>query len=65
MKRRAAEQGMEWYEAAKRRWEEKDRAEAADALVALVSETEDVVYPINTVAVATQTDLKVLQICQP
>ena len=56
---------MEWYEVVKRRWEEKDRAEAADALVALVSETEDVVYPINTVAVAIQTDLKVLQICQP
>ena len=50
---------MERYEAAKRRRAEKDRTEAADALVALASETDDVVYPVNTVTVATQTDMKV------
>jgi len=56
--KRKAEQGMERYEAAKRRREEKDRTEAADALAALASWTDDVVYPVNTVTMTTQTDLK-------
>ena len=50
---------MEQYGAVKWRWEEKDRTEAADALVTPASETDDVVYPVNTVTVATQTGLTV------
>ena len=53
-KKRRTEQGLERYEAAKRRGEEKDRTEAADGLVALA---DDVVHPLDTVSVATQTDL--------
>ena len=53
-KKRRTEQGLERYEAAKRRRDEKDRTEAADGLVALA---DDVVYPLDTVSVATQTDL--------
>jgi hypothetical protein len=43
----------------KRRRKEKDRTEAVDALVALASETDDVVYPVDTITVTTQTDLTV------
>lgn len=50
---------MERYEAVKRRRKEKDRTEAVDALVALASETDDVVYPVDTITVTTQTDLTV------
>ena len=56
-KKRRAEQGLDRYEAAKRRREEKDRTEAGDALLELAGETKDVVYPHNTNSVATQTDL--------
>ena len=52
---------MERYEAAKRRREE-DRTEAADALVALGSETGKVSYPTDTTTVATQTDLTVMDL---
>ena len=43
-KKRRAEQGLERYEVAKRRRQEKDRTEAADALEALASTTDDVHY---------------------
>lgn len=43
----------------KRRQKEKDRTEAVDALVALASDTDDVVYPVDTITVTTQTDLTV------
>ena len=61
LQKRRAEQGLERYEAAKRRQEEKDRTEA-DALVALGSETGEVSYPTDTTTVATQTDLTVMDL---
>lgn len=58
-KKRGAEQGLERYKAAKRRREEKQKTEAAcgaaDGVVALSS--NDIVYPPDSVTVATQTDL--------
>ena len=48
---------MERYKAAKRRRDEKDRTEAADGLGALANY---VVYPLDTVSVATQIDLTVM-----
>ena len=56
-KKRGAEQGLERYEAAKRRREEKEKTEAADSLVELSSNSDGIVYPSDTVTVATQTDL--------
>ena len=54
-KKRRAEQGLERYEAAKRRREDKDRTDAANALLELASPTDySPVYPPNTVCVATQ-----------
>ena len=44
----------------KQRREEKDRTEAADALVALACETDDVVYPVNTVTDLKVTDLSIM-----
>ena len=52
-KKRRAEQGLERYEVAKRRRQEKDRIEAADALEALASMTDDVHYPPDMVTVGT------------
>ena len=59
-KKRGAEQGLERYEAAKRRREEKEKTEAADSLVELSSNSDGIVYPSDTVTVATQTDLTVM-----
>ena len=59
-KKRRAEQGFERYEAAKRRQEEKDRTEVADAL--LGSETGEVFYSNDTTTVATQTDLTAIDL---
>ena len=53
-KKRGAEQGLEHYEAAKRRREEKEKTEAANVLS---SQSDSTVYPSDTVTVATQTDL--------
>ena len=53
-KKRGAEQGLERYEAAKRRREEKEKTEAADSLVELSSNSDGIVYPSDTVTVATQ-----------
>ena len=61
-KKRRAEQGLDKYEAAKRRQKEKDRVEAADTLMTLASEKDDV-YPCNTKkTVATQSDLTVVDL---
>ena len=51
--REGHEQGLERYKAARWRRDEKNRTEAADGLVALAND----VYPLDTVSVATQTDL--------
>ena len=61
-KNRRAEQGLERYEVAKRRRQEKDRTEAADALEALASMTDDVHYPPDMVTVGTQTTLTVADV---
>ena len=55
-KKRKSEQGIERYEAAKRRQEEKDRIEGASNLLTLAGQTGGVEYPPNTVSVAIQTD---------
>ena len=61
-KKRIAEQGLERYEVAKRRRQEKERIEAADALEALASTTDDVHYPPDMVTVGTQTTLTVADV---
>ena len=53
---------MERFEVAKRRRQEKDRTEAADALEALASTTDDVHYPPDMVTVGTQTTLTVADV---
>ena len=59
-KKRRAEQGLERYEAAKQRRENKGRNETTDDMVASANTTDDVFYPVNTVTVATQTDMTVM-----
>ena len=56
-KKRGAEQGLERYEAAKRRREEKEKTETQDSFVVPSSSSHGVVYPPNTVSVGIQTDL--------
>ena len=53
---------MERFEVAKRRRQEKDRTEAADALEALASTTDDVHYSPDMVTVGTQTTLTVADV---
>ena len=44
------------------RQQEKDEAEAVNALLALSSQTEDIVHPPNTFCVVTQTDLMMVDV---
>ena len=56
-KKRRAEQGLERYEAAKRRREDRDINEATSSSVEFTAGETDVVNPTYSASVATQTDL--------